>query len=186
MKIEKLNEKKLKEVLKKGIVLTNIVFTLTSVSACANQVPGDWPNEFSYVSQEDNNFEDFTKTVIRDGQPTKVYSGKNIAVAINKETYEVDEYIFWEGAISGKIYDLKTGYLIVNISIATTYGDTNVKNNDVILDNCYVVEFRNIGDYIEGEELKENYTLEEIQNLEPAIVEAVKKINEHNKKLVKE
>ena len=47
------------------------------------------------------------------------------------------------------------------------------------------MEFRNIGDYIEGEELKENYTLEEIQNLEPAIVEAVKKINEHNKKLVK-
>ena len=186
MKNLKVNENKLRKVLKKSIVLTNIVFTLTSVSACTSQVPEDWPDEFSYISQEDNNFEDYTKTVIKDGHPTVVYKGKNIAVAINKETYEVDEYIFWEGAISGKIFDLKTGYLIVDVSIATVYGDTNIKNNDIILDNCYIVEFRNIGDYIEGEELKEYYTLEEIHNLEPSLVEAVKKINEHNKKLIKE
>lgn len=186
MKNIKLNEKKLNEVIKKGVILTNVFFTLTSVSACSSQKPTDWPTDFYYVSQEDNNFKDFTKTIIKNGEPTTVYYGSNIAIAINKETYEVDEYIFYKSSISGKIFDLKTEYLIVDISITTTFNNINVKNNNIILDNCYVVEFKDISDYIEGETLKEYYTLEEIKKLEPEIVESVKKINEYNKKLIKE
>ena len=43
MKNLKINDKKIKEVFKRGISLTAMVFTLTTVSGCA-EIPADWPN----------------------------------------------------------------------------------------------------------------------------------------------
>lgn len=179
MKNLKINDKKIKDVFKRGIALTAMVFTLATVSGCAEKQPADWPNEFTYISQEYNDFERYTSTIIKNDKPVTVYKGENIAVAINKETYEVKEYIFHKGSISGRIFDLKTGYMIVDVSIASLPSDTSVGNNQVILDNYYVVEFIDINNYVEGHNLQKNYTLEEIKNLEPTIVESVKKINEY-------
>ena len=179
MKNLRINDKKVKDVFKRGITLTTMVFTLATASGCAKERPTDWPDEFYYVSQEYNDFEDYTTTVIKNGEPTTAYKGENLAVAIDKETYEVKEYIFHRGFISGEIYDLKTGYLIVDIGIATAPIENSVKNNQFMLDNCYVVEFVDINNYVEGHTLQEYYSLDEIKNLEPTIVEAVKKINEY-------
>ena len=178
MKNLKINDKKIKDIFKRGIALSTMVFTLSTISGCTTETPSDYPNEFIYISQEFNEFNEYSKSIIKEGIPTTAYKGENLAVAINKETYEVKEYIFREGSISGEIYDLNTGYLIVDVFILTTPNDASIKNNRVILDNNYVVEFRNINDYIEGHNLQEYYTLEEIKNLEPHIIESVKKINE--------
>lgn len=185
MKNLKINEKKVKEILKKGIVLTSIPFVLASVSGCSQQIPEDWPNEFSYISQENNDFADFAKTVIKEGEPVTIYSVENIAIAINKDTYEVKEYLFYNGYIFVELYDLETGYLISFTNIGDTQYGADYKNFKCLYDNNYVVEFNEISDYVEGEETKEYYTLEEIRALEPIIVESLKKINNYNKKLVK-
>ena len=177
MKNLRVNKEKLIGVLKKGVVLTSAVFTLASVSACTQELPEDWPSEFYYISQEYNDFEEFSKVINRDGQPVRVYKGENVALTINKDTFEVKEYIFLVNSWAGEIYDLKTGYLICDVTIFTHYDDFSVDNNDILLDNCYEVHLKDISDYIEGEELKDYYTLEEIQELEPKIVEAVKIIN---------
>ena len=177
MKNLKINDKRIKDICKKGFVLTTMLFSLTTISGCT-ETPADYPNEFIYINQEFNEFDKFSKTIIKEGRPTTAYKGENLAVAINKETYEVKEYIFREGSLSGEIYDLNTGYLIVDVIILTNPYDDSVRNNKVILDNNYVVEFRNINDYIEGHNLQEYYTLEEIKNLEPIIIESIKKINE--------
>ena len=179
MKNLKINDKKIKDVFKKGIALTAMVFTLATVSGCAEKQPADWPSEFQYISQEYNDFEKYTSTIIRNGKPITVYKGENIAIAINKETYEVKEYIFRKGDIAAEIYDLNTGYMIVDVFITTLPSDTSIMNNQVILDNYYVVEFIDINNYVEGHNLQENYTLEEIRNLDPTIVESVKKIKEY-------
>ena len=140
-------------------------------------MPEDWPSGLHYISQTNNDFEEFYKVINRDGKPVRVYSGENIALTINKDTFEVKEYIFCKDSIHGEIYDLNTGYLICEASIFSCYDYDNIDNNKAILDNCYEVHFKDISDYIEGEELKDYYTLEEIQELEPKIVEAVKIIN---------
>ena len=171
--------------LKKRTALVSALLTLLLFSGCKQDIPEDWPKEFNYISQDNNNLNDFRKTVIRNGKPVVVYSGANLAVAINKETYEVKEYLFYEGVISGKVFDLNTGYLIVDVFIGDSENSYANINNSYILDNCYVVELRNIGDYIEGEELKEYYTLDEIKELEPAIVDAVKLIYEGSMRLVR-
>lgn len=179
MKNLKINDKKIKDVFKRGIALTTMVVTLATVSGCTEKLPTDWPAEFYYISQEHNDFEDYTITLIRNGEPTTVYKGENISITIDKETYEVKEYIFCKGILSGEIYDLKTGYLIAEGSFITGYTGYSQKNGHVILDNCYVVDFVNINNYVEDHNLQEYYTLDEIRNLEPTIIEAVKKINEY-------
>lgn len=185
MKNLKINEKKMNEILKKGIALISVPIVLTTVSGCSQSVPEDWPSEFSYVSQENNNFEDLSKIVIQNGEAVSVYPGENIAVAVNNDTYDVKEYLFYNGFLSGTAYDMETGYLISDLFVTDTTSSADYKNVKSIYDNNSVIEFSELGDYVEGEETKEYYTLEEIRALEPIIVESVKKINNYNKKLVK-
>lgn len=180
MKNININEKKIKDITKRSIALATSVFTLAILSGCSKKLPEGWPSEFAYIEQDYNKFDKFWKTIIKDGQPTIAYKGSNIALAINKENFEVKEYIFNETVISADVYDLLTGYLIVDTSVFSLPVDNNVANWDIIDDNNYIVDFVNIGDYIEGEQLKEYYTLEEIRNLEPAIVNSLKKSIEYN------
>lgn len=181
MKNLKINDKKIKEVFKRGISLTAMVFTLTTVSGCA-EIPADWPNEFNYISQDYNDFKYFNSLVIKEGEAISLYKGEYIAVAINKETYEVKEYIFYTNILRGEIYDLNTGYIISMPNLISGPWDPSIENRDAIFDNCYVVEFVDISNYVEGHELQENYTLEEIRNLEPTIVESIKKMIECKKR----
>lgn len=172
---------KLNDLRKRGISLLTAAFTIVSLSGCA-EVPEDYPEEFYYIEQDTNEFDNFYKTVIRNGEPVTVYSGKNIFLAINKETFEVKEYIYNQGSISGQIYDLSTGYMIVDITIFDS-GSIDEKNNDKLKEENYLVELTNISDYLEDEEAKEWYSLDEIRELEPRIIESLKIINEYESKV---
>lgn len=174
-----------KEVFKRGTALVSAALTLSLLSGCKQDIPGDWPEEYIYINQDNNNLNDFTKMVVRNGESVVAYSGVNLAVTINKDTYQVKEYLFYEGIFSAKIFDLNTGHLIVDASVGDAVNSYDAINNSIILDNCYVVEFRNIGDYIEGEQLKDYYTLDEIRALEPVIVDAVKLMYGSSMRLIK-
>ena len=137
---------------------------IATFSACSVRQDNDVPEGFYGIDQENNNFDRYCKTIIKDGEAITAYKGENISIAINKDNYEVKEYIYSKGTISEDIYDLETGYKLVNVVLFNIYGEENV---NIILDNNYIVDFVNISEYIEGEELKEYYTLEEIKALEP-------------------
>lgn len=186
MKNLKINDKKIKNVLKRGFALTTIVFTLATLSGCSKK-PDNWPNEFTYINQEDNSFEEYNSTVIRNGKATTVYKAENISLAINKETYEVKEYIYHNGILGVEIYDLNTGYLVADATILSTPADPSISNAEFIFNNHYIVDFVDINNYLEEHNLQNDYTLDEIRELEPSIVEAVKKINEYesNKQKIK-
>lgn len=173
---------KINDLRKRGISLLTAAFTVVSLSGCV-QVPEDYPEEFIYVEQETNHFEDFHKTVIRDGEPVTVYSGKNIFLVFDKETFDVKEYICNKGSITMQMYDLLTGYLLVNVSIFTQDVDNDYENYEKLIDDNYIVELVNISDYLEDEEVKEWYTLDEIKELEPKIIESLKLINEYDSKV---
>lgn len=173
---------KLNDLRKRGISLLTAAFTVVSLSGCA-EVPEDYPEEFYHIEQEANHFDDFYKTVIRDGEPVTVYKGENISLVIDKETFEVKEYIYHNTALTAQIYDLSTGYLIVDASIVSHKADADYKNYEKIIYDNYIVEFVNISDYIEDAELKEWYSIEEIKDLEPRIIESLKIINEYESKV---
>ena len=173
---------KFNDLRKRGISLLTAAFTVVSLSGCV-KVPEDYPQEFSYIEQDANHFDDFNKTVIRDGEPVTVYKGENISLVINKETFDVKECIYHNTAITAQIYDLSTGYLIVDASIVSHKGDADYKNYEKLIEDSYIVEFVNISDYLEDEELKEWYTLDEIKELEPKVIDSLKIVNEYESKV---
>ena len=173
---------KLNDLRKRGISLLTAAFTVVSLSGCVH-VPEDYPEEFIYIEQDANHFDDYYKTVIRNGEPVTVYKGENISLVINKETFEIKECIYRNSVITAQIYDLSTGYLIVDANIASLKSDADYKNYEKLIENSYIVEFVNISDYIEDEELKEWYSLDEIKKLEPRIIESLKIINEYESKV---
>ena len=179
MKNLKINNKKIKNILKKGIVLTTAVFTLASFSGCyAEQKPNNWPNEYAYIDQQNNEFDNYCKTIIRDETPVKAYKGSAISITIDKATYEIKEYIYNKTNFSIEIYDLTTGNMLVNASYLL-YLDADKQNYKNIVNDKYVIDFVDISDYIENEKLKDYYTFEEIKNLEIKILESIKLIESY-------
>lgn len=184
MKKLNVNEEKFKKVLKAGIALTSATFVLVSFTRCSKQstpIPVDYPSGYEYINQENNKFEELYTTVIREGKPVKAYNKENISITINKDTFEVKEYIYDEGVISAQIYDLETKYLIAEVSLSDNVisAKKDMINWEIISENTYIVDFKNLEAYIEGETSKNFYTLEEIRELEPKIVESVKLILEY-------
>ena len=175
MKKVKINGDKIKKVLRGGIVLATASFALISFGGCSEQsVPRDYPREYEYINQEYNDFDSLYKTIVRDGKAAKAYNKENIFITVNKDTYEVKEYLYIETMMSAETYDLETGYLIVDSGLGEI--DKKKKNLEIISNNAQIVNFVDLEAYVEGEPSQDFYTLEEIRKLEPKIVESVKLI----------
>jgi len=135
------------------------------------------------ISSEYNKYDKYVKFRMIDGVPTRCYRGSNISITINKETNEIDEYIYNKGSLIYEVYELPTGDMIAYTdTIITAYGLDYLNN---IIRNSNVVDFVDIDCYVEGETCKEWYTMEEIKELEPKILESVLKIREAEKQLKK-
>lgn len=174
----KYNKNYFQKVTKKGIAVVALATSLTILPGCT-KIPEDWPEGFTYIDQENNNFDDYHKTIIKDGVPVEVYKGENISLAIDKNTFEAKKYIYDTGIVS-EIYDFDTGYRLVSVVLLSVDGK---ENSEKITNNSYVVDFANISDYVEGETLKEYYTLEEIEELEPKIIESIKLMEKGSQKI---
>mgnify|MGYP003308965279 CR=1 FL=1 len=173
---------KFNDLRKRGISLLTAAFTVVSLSGCV-EVPEDYPEEYYYIGQESNHFVDFHKKVIRNGEAVTVYSGKNVFLAFDKETYDVKEYVYTYTTLTAQIYDLSTGYLVVGANAFSSPYEDGVSNWNILEKENYLVFFKEISDYIEDEELKEWYSLDEIKELEPRIIESLKIINEYESKV---
>jgi hypothetical protein len=71
----------------------------------------------------------------------------------------------------------------VNSNVFSFPSSSGVLNWELIKEENYLVFLAEISDYIEDEELKEWYSLDEIKELEPSIIESLKIINEYESKV---
>ncbi len=133
------------------------------------------------VPSEYYNFDKYCKYVIKDGKPLQLYNSQNIILFYDKETYDVKEYIYnrekkFLGTAS-ELYDLVTEEMLeYSDGIAIGYNDDNDFFRNLI-DNNYQVWLPDTGDYIEGYEVNDYYSLEEIKKLEPQIETGLRAIN---------
>lgn len=171
----KINDKKIKEALKKCVVLTTIVSTLVMIPACDKDIKTD---DISYTNEEK---EAYVKTVVINDRLTNLYRGQNLMLAIDKETYEVKKYVLHNEDIYDKTSYLEKGYIMAAGFIITYPNDYNVFSTKIILDDYYIVKFVDINDYVEGHKLKDYYTLEEIEGLQSILIKSIKKTNEFEK-----
>ena len=174
----------IKNINKKAISLIMSGITLISIPTFTSWSKKQ-ENGLYLISQDSNDFDNYKKTIIKDGKPVTVYSGDNIVITVDKETLDINEYICRSKSLSeiDDIYDLRTGEILVNKykDVIEDYSYLSKNNFDKITDNKYIVPFTNIDDYIENNSLKKYYSLDEIEELESKIVDSIKLINGHQK-----
>jgi len=128
--------------------------------------------------------DEFYKYAMKNGSAQKHYNSQYVYLLYNKETYEVEEYLFKKTFLNyfgGALYNLESEELVFySDGIASNYNEEYY--NDLI-ENSYIVSLVDISDYIEGHVVKDYYTLEEIKELEPLVRENLKIINEAKTKI---
>lgn len=179
-----MNKYKLIQVKKKlmALGLAGVMLGTAGCTSSKNENGGE-PNRVS-ISQEHSNVEDYYKYAMQNGKAVKLYNSQNVYLLYNKETYEVNEYIFqnqvtWLGG--AELYDLETEEMLVySDGINTTY---NREFYEYLIENNYQVCLNEVSDYVEDHVAKEYYSLDEIRELEPQIEESLKIINKAKVKI---
>ena len=140
-----------------------------------------------------SHYDNYTQVSLTGDKAEKRYNGSNIVISINKETKEVNEYIYYAGEAKNylyqgidnpellnslgfivEIFDLETGELIYFNSDKDT--DYNIGSDEL----CKLMEendFYNIYDIYEiGVEFKPWYTIEEIREIAQIVINKNTKI----------
>ena len=165
-----------------SLAMAGVTFiTIPTFTSCSKK------NEegFYSISQDRNEFNKYKKIIIKDGEAQTVYYGENIVLTVDKSTFELKEYIASSGTLDilDNIYDLRNEELLVYKSKyeVENYTYSSKGNYNKLIDNKYIIPFKDIGDYVEGETLKKYYTLDEIEKLELEILDSIRKISEYEK-----
>lgn len=164
--------------MKKRLFALGLVGVILETAGCTSSKNENGEPSIVSISQEHSNIEDYYKYVMQNGKAVKLYNSQNVYLLYNKETYEVNEYIFqnhvtWFGGV--ELYDLETKEMLVyGDGIATTYNEGFYR---YLIENNYQVCLNEACDYVEGHVDKEYYSLDEIKELEPQIEESLKIIN---------
>lgn len=152
-------------------------------TGCANK---DKEPSRSTIPSEYSHPEEFYKYAVVDGQAIKLYDSSSIYLLYDKETYEVDEYLFKNqftflgDEYGGELYDLENEELLAySNGIASSY---NKEYYNYLMENNYLVILSNLSDYVDDCNIEEYYSLEEIRELEPQIAQGLKLINKESLK----
>lgn len=164
--------------MKKRLLALGLAGVMFGTAGCTSSKNENGEPSRISISQEHSNVEDYYKYVMQNGEAVKLYNSQNVYLLYNKETYDVNEYIFqnqvtWFGG--AELYDLETEEMLVyGDGIATTYNEEFYR---YLIENNYQVCLNEVSDYVEGHVAKEYYSLDEIKELEPQIEESLRIIN---------
>lgn len=171
--------------IKKRLLALGLVGVMMGTTGCTNTNNENGEPKRYAISQDYYNFDEYYKYAIQNGEPVKLYNSQNVYLLYNKDTYEVNEYIYHDYIInffkSVELYDLETEEMLAYTNgIATKY---NGEFYSYLIQNNYQVCLNEVSDYVEGHAVKDYYTLEEIKELEPLVRESLKIINEAKTKI---
>ena len=164
--------------LKKKLITIGVLGVMVGTSGCKNVDENGVP-VIKSIPKTYNSFNKYVEDIVRDFEVHKICKTENVYLLYDKETFEVKEYIFnnifelFSKKYGIELYDIDSEELICyNNGI-----DDIVYNEDYykyLIDNNYIVSLANLSNYIEDIEVKEYYTLDEIRELEPQILESLK------------
>lgn len=141
--------------------------------------------ELVSVPEKYYDLDKYCKYRIENNEPIKVYNSENVTLFYNKETYDVREYIY--NCTSSlifpvyELYDIETEKILMYCMYVLFYPVKDCNFYDWYLkelkQNNYKVNLSESADYIEGYEVKDYYSLDEIREIEPQIGECLKAAN---------
>lgn len=174
----------IKKVNKKALSLIMAGITLITIPTFTSCVKKNEDGIYVFGT-EINQFNKYKKTRIKNGKPVTVYPSQNISIAYDKNNFSPKEYIydfFHNPFPYGVIYDLEEENLLLELTFLNVFFSDDRNKYDKFIENNYIVNLRDIENYIEGTELKEYYTLDEIHKLEPKILESLKLMIDYEQK----
>jgi len=173
---------------KRLLSLALAVSMISSMSGCKKQDNSLKPNE-DFL----DHYKTYKQIDINGEQVVQKYKGNNIVIAINKETNEVNEYLYYAGDAKNylyqevenaaalfklgfivELYDLETGELLYFSSEKETDYNIGYSNLEKIKEDNDLYNLFDLYDY--GIEYKEWYTLEEVREIAQVIVNKNNKI----------
>ena len=80
--------------MKKRLLALGLVGVMLVTTGCTSKKDENGEPNRKAIPQKYNNIEDYSKYVIKNGEPIKQYNSQNVYLLYNKETYEVNEYIY--------------------------------------------------------------------------------------------
>ena len=167
--------------IKKRLLALGLSSVMLGTAGCAsnkdeNEVPKHVP-----ISSEYSNVNNYYKYVMQNGEAVKLYNSANVYLLFNKETNEVNEYIYYERKFLGSLANHIELYDLLNENMSVySDGITTIYNEEYynyLRENNYQVCLTEVNDYVEGHNDKEYYSLDEIKELEPQIAKSLKIIN---------
>lgn len=165
--------------MKKSLLAIGMAGVMLGSSGCSTHIDGQ--NSFKKIPQDHSRVNDYKKEIVRDGNVVTVYKAENVLILYDKETYELEEYLYCDTNHFGfeiELYNLESEEMLVwSNGISTTY---NRDYYNYLKENNYQIFISNAFCYVEDCEIKEYYSLEEIKNLEIQILDRLKNI--HNVK----
>ena len=133
------------------------------------------------LKDEYNVMDYITKHAVVNNEATKLYESKYVYFVFDKDDYSSEKYLDAVVPACGAefIYDLETENLLAYIDLLPW--DTVSNINDDYFENLteenYEVHLTDAPNYVEGLEVKDYYSLEEIKELEDQVREGVKVLN---------
>lgn len=172
--------------IKKRLIALGLAGVMFGASGCTKSKDENKEPSRVSISQEYSNIDDYYIYVIRNGEAVKLYNAQNVYLLYNKETYEVNEYIFKSPVTmfgGAELYDLETEEMLAyGDGIATAY---NEEFYQYLVASNYQVCIADAGNYVEGLAVMDYYSLDEIKELEPQIEKGLKIINKSKAKVLK-
>ena len=166
-----MNKEQLRK-LKRDLLCAGLIGITLTTSGCVHEDKVIPPR--AAITSRTNNADDCYKYIIKDGEALRVYDSSKVYILYDKENYNISEYLVNKRPYSAEVYELVSEEMIFYYS---GLSNANAEYYTYLINNNYEVCLADIEDYIEGSILKDFYTLEEIRELEPKILEGLKKIN---------
>lgn len=160
-------------------LMLSAMLTLPTLQGCSAyaDTPEDFPEGFVYQgSDHDHNLDIISKEKIVDGKLDEYYDSNHIFIAVNKETYETTKYIYFDDLFN-YIYDFETGYLLYQDRTYDLYAPIQIgreKNLEKIRSENYLVYLNELDNFLEGYELKDEYSLTELNKISEELSQAIK------------
>lgn len=128
---------------------------------------------------------------VRDGEVFKYYNHENVLFIVNPDTSEIKEYLYEEyyydiyipyGGYTSDSYYYKEVHTDYRFYDFDTEEALSLEFSDFKYDNSGVISLDDIGLYLEDLEDKENFSYQDIKELEPRLLRAVQLIDNYKEK----
>lgn len=176
---ENMTKEELRKI-KKRLIALGILGVMIGTSGCKNVDENGIPLRH-LIPKEYNKFDKYVVDVVRNNQVYKMCKTENVYLLFDKETFAAKEYIYdTQFQLMGtgygcQLYDIANENLICYNDGIDDYV-YNKDYYDYLMKNNYIVSLSDLANYIEDIEVKEYYSLDEIRELEPQILESLKLI----------